>query len=273
MKIIYEIKNCLARREIHFISNLLMILSIVGFLMECFAVYDKKMSFLRSSAESSLIQGTYSVSIMGTILIMLPILSGIIFSDSIHTEFKSGVYKIILTRVPKKIYVLTKAVVIFVTTFFVFFIPFIVNQLLCILFFPSEGYDNIYSLPPYDIGFQNFHYEYLFDFLRVQHPIIYDLFFAFLISLFASSVAVLTFSVYFFTLEKNRMVGIVLVFGAYIVSTILFSTIGLDGFSLYDQITPGHIGDSVGLILWFIFLLVLSSFLIISKGVRKEWEL
>ncbi|MGE6631658.1 ABC transporter permease [Bacillus sp. NPDC077027] len=272
-RIKYEFENCLKRSEIHFTFNFLVILSLLGFCMECFAIYGGKMSSVRSSAESSMIQGTYSISILMMILILFPIISGVVFSDSLYTEYNSGVYKNILTKIHKKTYVLSKAVVVFFTTFLVVLIPLVLNQLLCFMFFPSEGFDNKYSLPPFDIGVQNFHKEYLFDFIRIQSPQLYIFVQIFVISLFASAISILTFSVYFFFLDKNRIVGVIVVFGLYVSSIIVFNVVGLTGYSLYDQLSPEHIGSFTVMIIWFLFILILSLILTIISGIKKEWEI
>lgn len=195
-----------------------------------------------------------------------------IYSDSYYTECKMGVYKSIVTRVDKKKYIIAKGVAIFTATFVVFFIPLIVNQLLCFIAFPIEGFDNNQSLPPYDIGFQNFHMENRFDFLRVQAPLLYNLLHMVIISLFASLFALLGYALYFIY-KKGRLSVMAGIFIVYLVLEVALSFTGGGKNSIIRLLIAGGTGSVAMLILWIVSLLILSIAVIIHKSFADEPEI
>ena len=163
----FELSHCLKRKEFHFAFTLALLISMTAFIMECMAFYGSNLTYVRSSAESSIIQGTYSNTVRTTLIVMLPIISSIIYADSFYTDFKSGIYQQIVTRVSKSKFIITRAFVIFVMTFGSLFLALMVNVLLCMIAFPEKGFDNVYSLPPYDLGVQNYHDDYFLDLFRM----------------------------------------------------------------------------------------------------------
>lgn len=267
-----ELKSCWKRAELHFIVNFMLIISIASFLIECIPFYGMNLSFVRSAAESTLIQGTYASMLRTTLLIILPLICSLIYADSFYIDYKTGVYKSIITRTDKRKYIMIKSIVVFISTFFVFFITLFVNLVLCLIVFPKYGFDNIYSLPPYDIGVQNYNSMYLFDFLRIQAPFFYNIVSVVIISMFAGLISVLTYSVYFMFLSKNRIVGTMVVFICYILSNIAFPVLGFPNLSLYEQIKPNHIGHFYQIVTWMIVLFILSICFIVSKGMKREWD-
>ncbi|KML23304.1 MULTISPECIES: hypothetical protein [Priestia] len=268
-----ELKSCMKRKEIHFVLSFLILLSVAAFIAESIPFYESNMRFIRSAYETTILQGVYANPFRNTLLFIIPLVAATVFSDSFFIDYRMGVYKNILTRSDKKTYLIAKYIVTFIMTFMVFFIGLLINQLLCFITFPLNGFDNNSSLPPYDIGLQNFNNKALFDLLRLESPLFYNLTFIFIISLFAGLISLVTYSVYFLCLNKNRIIGIMSIFIIYIVINIGLPILGLNEFSLFNQLNPGHEGNFIQMIVWIVVLLFISFYILITKGIKSEWEL
>ena len=265
-----ELLSCFKRKEIHFVMLFLIILSLLAYGMECIAFYGSEMSFIRSSNESTIFSGVYSGSIRYTILLMLPFISSLIFSDSFYRDYHSGVFKGIVTRVRKSDYILSQATVVFLSTFLTFFIALFLNLVIVKVTFPAVGFDNNYGIPPYDIGIQNFDEKSFLDFMRIQSPFGFNLLNLFILSFFAGLLSLFTYGLYFLFLDKNRIYGIFFSFLCYIVTIIGLPVLGFSDLSLPNQLQPGHEGTVLPLIVWGIILAAVSACLIVWKGIKNE---
>ena len=271
MKIIKtELLSCFKRKEIHFVMLFLVILSLLAYSMECIAFYGSELRFIRSSNESTILSGVYSNSVRVMIMLMLPFISSLIYSDSFYRDYHNGVLKGILTRVRKSDYILSQAAVVFVSSFLTFFIAFFLNLVIVKVPFPAVGFDNNLGLPPFDIAIQNYNEKSFLDFIRIQSPFGYNLLNLFILSFFAGLLGLFTYGVYFLLLDKNRIYGMFFSFICYIASTIGFSVLGFWNFSLTEQLQPMHEGTALPLIIWGIILAAVSVYLIVWKGIKNE---
>lgn len=266
-----ELKNCLGRMEFKFVFAILMSFSIGSFLIACQKNYGHGMSFIRSAYDMSMMQGTSTHVVWSIESMLIPLFASIIYSDSYYSDHRSGVYKNILTRTDTKTYFWAKAIVIIVVTFTVFFIPLLLNQLLSLLTFPTQGFDNNFGFPPYDIGIQNYNSGFMFDLLRIQSPLLYNLLYIFLISLVASLFAMFAYGAYFVS-NKGKFATIVGVFLLYIVTELAVSTLGYR-LSLNNLLQPVNSGSFGVLMLWIAALFVLSIGMIAAKGFTPDGEI
>jgi hypothetical protein len=264
-----ELRNCLHRKEIKFVFSFLMLISIGGFLLECSRFYGMGMTNIRSAYEMSLIQGTSVHVLLSVECILIPLIASIIYSDSFYVDYQSGVYKSILTRTDTKTYIRAKGIVTFGVTFFVFLIPLLWNQVLCLITFPTEGFDNRFALPPYDIGTQNFNNKFMFDLLRVQSPLLYNLLYMFLISLVAALFAVFAYGA-FLVFKKGRFATIAGVFSLYVVVEMAVTAWGSFRLSLINLLQSGNQGSLSVLLLWISILFVLGIVMIAGQSYRFE---
>src|SRR5699024_10069619 len=193
--------NCFKRKELHFIFLFMIVISIVAFCIECLSFYGTYMKFIRTFSESSILQGTYAGSVRKTLLLIIPLLSSLIYSDSLHVDFNNGVLKSIATRESIDKYIMSKSIVIVVYSFLVLFLALTVNLLLVSIVFPKEGLDNMYSLPPYDISLINYSKENFLDIIRIGSPLLFDFISICIISLFAGLLSLFSFAIYFWFLS------------------------------------------------------------------------
>lgn len=207
-----ELKLCLDRMECQAIFVFLFLLSIGAFFIDCYRNYGEDITRIRSAFEMIMIQSTSTNLLWSMETMILPLLASIIYADSIYVDRKSGVYTSIVTRVRCRTYIWTKAMVIGLVTFFVVFLPLLLNQLLCLLTFPPFGYDNNFAFPPYDIGVQQYDPQAPFDLLRLQHPLLYNVMFMFLMGIMAAAFALLTYGLFLLFHNKSRFTLLIAVF-------------------------------------------------------------
>lgn len=266
-----ELKNCLHRKEFKMIFLIMMLISMGSFLFSCFYKwggnqYGGSLLQVRSAYEVSIIQGGGGL-IISTLCFLLPLFAVIIYSDTYYSDSQSGVYKSILTRTSPTVFLWAKSLVIAMVTFLTFFIPLLINQLLCLIAFPVNGFDNNQGLPPYDIGIQNYSVEWMFDLIRLQSPFLYNLIYITLISLTATFFALFAYAAYF-VIQKGKFAVISGVFLLYVISQIVVSTIS-HSLALVNLLIPNP-GSFYVLILWMALLFIPSMVIISIKSRHLE---
>jgi hypothetical protein len=266
--LLLELKNCLYRKEFKFIFALVMLLSVGGFLFACYRYYGQGYMMIRSAYDMCLIQLSTTDGILFAICVLLPLFSIILYSDSYFSDYQSGVYKSVLTRTSSKNYVWAKAFVISSVTFSTFFIPLLLNQLLCLITFPIRGMDNNWAYPPYDIGVQNYTSNFIFDLLRLQSPLLFNLLYMFLISLTAALIAFFAYAVYFMV-SKGKFVVISGLFLMYVISNLLVDSWSSFESTLIHLIHPGS-GSIHVLFVWLAGLFIPSLVIVTFKSLRHE---
>lgn len=272
--LLLELKNCVNRNEFKFIFSIMIILNLGGFIIACYEFYGSQATFMRSAYEMSIIQDIYSGSILQFIMILFPIFATIIYSDSFYTERQDGIYKFILTRKKLSTYVISKAMAVFLITFLVFLVPLLINQGLSLVTFPLEGLDNNYSLPPYDIGIQNYNLdsEYVFDFTRIQSPLLFNIFKMAVISMFAACFSLLSYGIYFtkYSLKRGRFFTAISMFIVFILQELTLNSLGLERYSISTYLKTNGVGSPLILIVWILLILFIAFWTIYKYGIKKN---
>lgn len=265
--LVIEIRNCLKRKEFKFIFSILMFLALGSFLTEVLSSYGQAFFEVRSRYETGIIQGVHANFFYMFEILLLPLLAVIIYSDSFYMEKKWGVHKIIITREKQKKYIIAKGLVIFIITFFTFLLPLILNQILCSLVFPKIGLNNKYSLPPYDIGVQNYHSNMALDLTRIQNPLLFNVTYMIIISLTAALLAILAYAL-FFIYTKNKLTVFLGIFAVYFVLAVALPP----QYSLLSYLYQGKISASHGILIWWTFLLAASVVITTYKIIQQDLE-
>lgn len=264
-----ELKNCLKRLEVKIVFSIVFIISISSYLANAYNYYGYNLSDLRSAHELSIIQSLDGKFLLQIIVISLPLLSCIIYSDTYYTDYKTRIYKTVLTRIKKQDYFISKAIVNFYVTFFVFFIPLLFNEILNIISFPIKGSFNNYGHPSYYIEYLS---SYLFEMQRIQSPFIYNLIYIIIISIFAAVFSLLGYSIQLYY-KKNRFTVPILIFIFYIILDIFGNFINsFKAISILGFLQPGQQGQYWMIIIVQIILLLFSMLLIFNK-IKDEVDL
>lgn len=213
-----EFKNCINRNEFRVIFITLLCMSIYAFVNTCLMVKGMRLSCLRSGYEMSILVHAYGQAILTTILFVLPLFACAIYSDSYIEDIKSGAYMYITTRCNKNKYIIAKGLVVVLSTFLVFLIPLLANLMLSLVVFPMTSYETN-GLPPYFIEYIP---EDLFNWLRVENPLLFSLLSITIISFFASLYALLGYSISLF-IRKNKLIPISAVMLSYLIIDVFIS--------------------------------------------------
>ena len=207
-----ELKNCINQMEFKFIFSILWCISIGGFIINCFMYKNSYYQFLRAANENFILVSTSTRAIIIVLALFFPLLAMSIYSGSFKKEERSNLTQLIILRTSKKRYIWSKAIAIFIITFLSFLIPLLINQLLCYLTFPIEGFDNRWALPNYDL-IRRYENTDLFDFFRIQYPFIYNLLYILIYSTLGGLIALLAYGVNFvqkFKSIKELQVNIII---------------------------------------------------------------
>lgn len=190
-----EFKNCLRGKRVRFVFCFLLFMITIGFLSTCKHYHGGLLSEIRSAYAIGFQKGRNFGIIKYYIICVLPLIGSIIYSDSFISEYNSGVYKNIITRIDKKKYLISKIIVIFTVVFLTIFIALTISELLCLIAFPKEGIDNNFACPSYDIGYQNYRPQKFLDIVRLQCPYVYNFIFIGIVSLFGGLLSTLSYSI------------------------------------------------------------------------------
>ncbi|OXM16591.1 hypothetical protein [Paenibacillus herberti] len=250
-----EWRLCSQRITFQVLTFLFFMLSIGAFLFVCYRNYGTDLLYVRSAYEMSILQGTSTRIVLTMELMLLPLMTPLIYSDSFTRDIHSGIFKGILTRVEIRTYLVAKAIIIFLVSFLIIFIPLLINQLLCLLAFPKLGFDNRYNLPPYDIGFQNYDSEAILDVLRLESPLLYNVTFMLLISLMGAAFSLFSYGI-FLLFNKSRFVVFSGMFLFITIFNLGLSAIVSYRWSFTNLLVPGNPGSLEVLFFWFLVLIL-----------------
>ncbi|MFL0194084.1 hypothetical protein ACJDU8_00545 [Clostridium sp. WILCCON 0269] len=271
--LILEFKNCIANVKFKIVLMVLLLMSILGYLVNCYSSYKLPLSQVRGAYEVSLIQGIQSSNILGIMIVFIPLLSNIVYSDSYYVDSHTGVYKNIITRVNKRHYIISKAIVILTVTFFVFFIPLLLNQLLCLITYPVEGIDHNYCFPAYDIGYQNYTANWLFELTRFNNPFLYNVIYMIIISIFASLFGLIGYIISLIY-NKKRFIIVIAPFILNIVIEIFIDILGrIFNFESYRYVISTFFRPSTAsiyVLLFYIITILIINILILTKNSNNE---
>ncbi|MBO0588371.1 MULTISPECIES: hypothetical protein [unclassified Sporosarcina] len=257
-----ELKRCLRRIEFKFVFVILLLLPVVAHLIQCAIYFGKTFSYLRPYEEMTFIVGNYVSHIFSIFIILTPLLSSFIYSDNYFIDRKKGILTLLVTRTKRQYVLIAKAFTVTFVTFFSFFVVLCINFLLTYITFPEKGGDNMYALPAYDTGLQGYNSLYAFDLLSLNHPFGYSLIYAFLVSLFAGMVALLSFSIMTLT-TKNRYLTVIGLFVGLIVIDLLFSFLGFFNYGWTSVFFSNSLVPEWAPFAWIIGLFAFSVLLLI----------
>ncbi|SFD02887.1 hypothetical protein [Clostridium uliginosum] len=262
--ILIEYVNCLKSRKFKIIFFFLMILVISPFVYSCYKFYGNNLSSIRAASDMSIIQGIASSFARSTLVLLLPLLSAVIYSDSYSVEYNNGVFKNIITKIPKKQYLISKVLVNISVVFVTFFIVLSINELLTLLAFPLEGYDNNFSLPSYIVMIRE---NWFLDNIRSYNPYLYDWIIIFNISLSAALISTITLIICF--LNKYKwLINSFIVFISYISWMIITEILKIKNFSITSYLDFPAIGNiySLAFLIFILIALIITIFLYSIKN-------
>lgn len=183
-----EIKNAVNQIEFKVMFAAILLISLISILLNCFQDYGCNILFIRSYIDNSMYISTKARPIVFVFEYLSPLIVMMIYSSSKWKEEKNGMQSIIITRINKKEYYLSKFIANFIIVFGVVLFSGLINLLISYIVYPTVGFDNRWGIPVYDL-IQRYDKRALLDLLRIQNPFVYILVKNIIVSTFLATIS------------------------------------------------------------------------------------
>lgn len=183
-----EIKNAVNQIEFKVLFGTILLISLISILLNCFQDYGRNILFIRSYIDNSMYISIKARPIMSVFEYLSPLIVMMIYSSSKWKEEKNGMQSMIITRLNKKEYYLSKFIANFIIVFGVVLFSGLINLLVSYIVYPTVGFDNRWGIPVYDL-IQRYDNRALLDLLRIQNPFVYILVKNIIVSTFLATIS------------------------------------------------------------------------------------
>ena len=183
-----EIKNAVNQIEFKVLFATILLISLISILLNCFQDYGRNILFIRSYIDNSMYISIKARPIMSVFEYLSPLIVMMIYSSSKWKEEKNGMQSMIITRLNKKEYYLSKFIANFIIVFGVVLFSGLINLLVSYIVYPTVGFDNRWGIPVYDL-IQRYDNRALLDLLRIQNPFVYILVKNIIVSTFLATIS------------------------------------------------------------------------------------
>lgn len=183
-----EIKNAVNQIEFKVMFAAVLLISLISILLNCFQDYGCNILSIRSYIDNSMYISTKTRPIVSVFEYLSPLIVMMIYSSSKWKEEKNGMQSMIITRLNKKEYYLSKFIANFIIVFGVVLFSGLINLLISYIVYPTVGFDNRWGIPVYDL-IQRYDKRALLDLLRIQNPFIYILVKNIIVSTFLATIS------------------------------------------------------------------------------------
>ena len=183
-----EIKNAMNQIEFKVLFAAILLISLISILLNCFQDYGHNILFIRSYIDNSMYISIKARPIMSVFEYLSPLIVMMIYSSSKWKEEKNGMQSMIITRLNKKEYYLSKFIANFIIVFGVVLFSGLMNLLVSYIVYPTVGFDNRWGIPVYDL-IQRYDNRALLDLLRIQNPFVYILVKNIIVSTFLATIS------------------------------------------------------------------------------------
>lgn len=183
-----EIKSAVNQIEFKVLFATILLISLISILLNCFQDYGHNILFIRSYIDNSMYISIKARPIMSVFEYLSPLIVMMIYSSSKWKEEKNGTQSMIITRLNKKEYYLSKFIANFIIVFGVVLFSGLINLLISYIVYPTVGFDNRWGIPVYDL-IQRYDNRALLDLLRIQNPFVYILVKNIIVSTFLATIS------------------------------------------------------------------------------------
>ena len=252
--IMYQIKSQINQREYKICFSLLWFLSIGGFIVSCFSYYGRGYMQIRSAADEFLLVSTSSRAFTMVFTLIFPLIAATLCAGYRKKNEKNGDGLFSLLRMSKKKYILGNATAVVMITGLSILLVLVVNQLLCIIAFPINGYDNRFAMPQYMMA-AGYDSTVLLDFWQIQNPYIYNLLYSVMISVLGGGMALLAYGICFVKkIEKMKSIQIsIIIFALFALMMVAGQLLDIPVLSYLSFVETEHYTN---LLNYFIFIIV-----------------
>lgn len=183
-----EIKNAVNQIEFKVLFAAILLISLISIFLNCFQDYGRNILFIRSYIDNSMYISIKARPIMSVFEYLSPLIVMMIYSSSKWKEEKNGMQSMVITRLNKKEYYLSKFIANFIIVFGVVLFSGLNNLLISYIVYPTVGFDNRWGIPVYDL-IQRYDNRALLDLLRIQNPLVYILVKNIIVSTFLATIS------------------------------------------------------------------------------------
>ena len=267
----FHLKDQMNQIEFQACFGVLWILSLVSFLMNCLEYYESHYTLVRSAADSFMLVSTSSNSITKLFALLFPLICAVLCAGCRKKNESAHSTLFPLLRMNKKQYVLGGASSVFILTVGSFFLALCVNQILCFVAFPMQGFDNRWGTPIYMLA-SEYDSTALFDFWKIQNPYLYNVLYIFIISMLAGGIALLCYGLSFIKrFQKLQPIQLAVgVFALFMAFTVFGQGFSIPIIDFLSFVETGHV-TTIAHYAIFAFVIYIVGIIFIVKGL-KDYE-
>lgn len=258
------------RKEFNFSFLFMTIISLGLFLYNCFVQFGADIGVVLS-ADKLFIGRNDENPIYILLQFILPLIIVLPFSDIAAYEKATNISPILLTRAGAKKYFRSQLLVSGISSWFVVFVPFMLNFILCLIAFPLQSINTSTAIVE---GIYSDYYgvhldKILFPEIFSINPYLYNFVILLLLCFYCSLCAMLVYITSYF-LKGNR---ILLLFLAFIVNNFLIIITDMTGLSIspFDYLfsySPSYTKSEI--FLFGLFFVLIASILFLTPKCEKK---
>lgn len=189
------------------------------------------------------------------LVIITPLSASIIHSDTYFNEYSNKLAYVMITKVGRYNYYIGKVIVVIITSFIVSILPFFLNQLLCIISFPSQTLMTFNGWGIYENS-----YQYLLDKIKYKNlffsnPLIYNYLHILFVGVYGVVMGVLSYT---FSLYYTKQWGYIIIFPTLLTFGLLLiaSATGMNDMILVNYLVSYPIIKNIDVNILYIFFIL-----------------
>jgi hypothetical protein len=256
-----DLKNCLSSEKFKLCFLFLLSISLLSFIgagLESFMANSLQLDF---SYKMGIMQGSSGRSALNFILLIVPLIVCVMYSDSFIYEKDMNIYVYFFLRASKLKYFLSKIITIFIVVFFTLISTLSINEILTVIAIPNIGANNGYGIPAYllkanasRLFLENIYYShlYLYNFLLIL-----------ITAFYGALIAVIGFNLSLILKLRKVTLFIYMFLGVHLTLLVLPSR-----FQIYEyiQASPGKLSDFIITLTGWIMICIVTGTIGIWKG-------
>lgn len=262
----YNLKYLINRKELYvsiigiLLVNLIHVFLVIHYSYNASVYYENWYK-----AEYLFILYNINVVLSTVIIIVFPIISSTIFSDTSWLENKRKTNTILYSRLNYKKLVISRFILIIFITFLINFIGFMMNYIALKCIYGSGNAMTYMQGPAFYLTVNQY---YFLDSLRLLNPVIFTICISAHVSLIIGLLSGFSYAISFFI--RQRVMIYIIPFLLIIGSEFLFSFVKLNQYSLVKQLQPfSRFNIENALILYFV-LFILNLFLLFQHFKKRD---
>lgn len=256
-----DLKNCINSDKFKLVFLFFISLSLFSFFITCSEVFGATSLEIFPTGILGLILGRTTQSIFNLILIVLPLITCLIYSDSYIYERDNNISMYFFARCRKRKYFISKIVSIFIIVFSTVFFTLSVNEILTFLAVPNIGVKGYMGIPEYELSsnINKFFLQNIFD----NSPYLYNFLLIIIMSLYSSFIAIIGFNISILFRIKRITLFICMFLGVHLSTIILPVEFTMDS---YIQALPHRLEYFLITLLGWVIMCILTGLI----GIWRE---